>query len=111
LDDGAVRARLGRFAAEVEVCNLLVYARLERELAGRTSVADVPIGKLAFSELNLAMAEFGVSLLGADGLVAGSIWQDELLYARTYTVAGGASEIMRNVLAERALGMPREARG
>jgi hypothetical protein len=111
LDDGAVRARLGRFAAEVEVCNLLVHARLERELAGRSSVSDVPVGKLAFSELNLAMAEFGVSLLGADALAAGSIWQDEFLYARTYTVAGGASEIMRNVLAERALGMPREARG
>lgn len=106
-----VREQLGRFAAEVEVCNLLVYARLERELAGGSSVADVPVGKLAFSELNLAMAEFGVSLLGEEGLVAGSIWQDEFLYARTYTVAGGASEIMRNILAERALGMPREARG
>ena len=110
-EDGAVRDRLGRFAAQVEVCNQLVYARLERELAGRPSDADVPIGKLAFSELNLAMAEFGVSLLGEDALVAGSIWQDEFLYARTYTVAGGASEIMRNILAERALGMPREARG
>ena len=33
-EDGAVREQLGRFAAEVEVCNLLVYARLERELAG-----------------------------------------------------------------------------
>ena len=104
------REQLGRFAAEVEVCNLLVYERLERELAGVTNASDVPVGKLAFSELNLAMAEFGVALLGEDGLAAGSIWQDEFLYARTYTVAGGASEIMRNILAERALGMPREAR-
>ena len=69
------------------------------------------MGKLAFSELNLDMATYGVSLLGDEALVAGSIWQDEFLYARTYTVAGGASEIMRNILAERALGMPREARG
>jgi alkylation response protein AidB-like acyl-CoA dehydrogenase len=109
--DGAVRAQLGHFEAEVEVCNLLVYARLERELEGRSSPADVPVGKLAFSELNLAMADYGVRLLGPDALEAGSIWQDEFLYARTYTVAGGASEIMRNILAERALGMPREARG
>ena len=109
-EDGAVREQLGRFAAEVEVCNLLVYQRLERELAGVTNASDVPVGKLAFSELNLAMAEFGVALLGEDALAAGSIWQDEFLYARTYTVAGGASEIMRNILAERALGMPREAR-
>lgn len=107
LEDAAVRADLGRFAARVEVCNLLVQARLRRELAGITVPSDVPIGKLAFSELNLELAEYGVGLLGDDALVAGSIWQDEYLYARTYTVAGGASEIMRNILAERSLGMPR----
>ena len=116
--DAAVQQEIGRFAAEVEVCNLLVEERLRRELAGDSDPADVPIGKLAYSELNLALAEFALALQGADGLlvagdegtIADGRWQDELLYARTYTVAGGSSEIMRNVLAERTLGMPREER-
>jgi alkylation response protein AidB-like acyl-CoA dehydrogenase len=118
-DDPVERRRIGAFAARVEVCNQLAVARFDRELAGVDRVADIPIGKLAYSELNLELAEYGVRLQGARsllvggdaGAVDGGRWQDEYLYARTYTVAGGASEIMRNVIAERALGMPREPRG
>jgi alkylation response protein AidB-like acyl-CoA dehydrogenase len=113
-----VRQRLGEFAAEVEICNLLVQQRISRDEAGRSTAADIPVGKLVYSELNLAMAEFALSLEGESALlvegdpdaVDGGSWQDEYLYARTYTIAGGASEIMRNVIAERALGMPREPR-
>jgi alkylation response protein AidB-like acyl-CoA dehydrogenase len=69
-----------------------------------------------YSELNLAMAEYALGLGGVAGLIAegeatdAERWQDEFLYARTYTIAGGSSELMRNLLAERVLGMPREAR-
>lgn len=118
IESDAVRRDLARLTVRVEMCNLQVVDRLERERAGRERPADVPIGKLLFSELNLDLATYALDLLGPASLVIGGpaaerdgIWQDEFLYARTYTVAGGASEIMRNVLAERALGMPREARG
>jgi len=118
-EDPAEQRTLGALAARVEVCNLLAAARFERELAGRERPQDIPVGKLSYSELNLDLAEYGVRLQGArsllvagdPGTVDGGRWQDELLYARTYTVAGGASEIMRNVLAERVLGLPREPRG
>jgi len=118
-DSEEVRDRIAAFAAEIEINNLLVQQRLSRELRGAERPSDVPIGKLVFSELNLAMAGYGMRLQGSrsllaegdpDALQAGR-WQDEYLYARTFTVAGGASEIMRNIVAERALGMPRERRG
>ena len=85
-------------------------------IAGRATPGDVPVGKLVYSELNLAMAEFALTLLGADALLVegdpeaadDGAWQDEYLYARTYTIAGGSSEIMRNIIGERALGLPKE---
>lgn len=114
-DDPAFERELGDLAARVEVCNLLVRSRLEREAAGRERPQDITVGKLSYSELNLALAEYGVALQGArsvlvkgdEGTAQQGRWQDEFLYARTYTVAGGASELMRDLLAERALGMPR----
>jgi alkylation response protein AidB-like acyl-CoA dehydrogenase len=118
-DSDEVRQQIAAFAAEIEINNLLVGQRLSRELRGAERPADVPIGKLVFSELNLKMAEFGMRLQGSRSLLTegdpeaqqSGRWQDEYLYARTFTVAGGASEIMRNIVAERALGMPRERRG
>ena len=64
------------------------------------------------------MAEFGVGLQGTDGILTGSDpdvraggwWQDAYLYARAYTIAGGANEILRTQIAERGLGLPREPR-
>ena len=86
---------------------------------GRPAAADLPVGKLVYSELNLALIEHALRLLGARAaltegdadVVDDGRWQDDFLYARTYTIAGGSSEIMRNVLSERVLGLPREARG
>ena len=79
---------------------------------------DAPIGKIWFSELNLDMAEFALALQGADSTlvegdpdaVDGGRWQDEFLYARAYTIAGGSNEVMRNMISERALQMPKDPR-
>jgi alkylation response protein AidB-like acyl-CoA dehydrogenase len=53
----------------------------------------------------------GAGVLTEDDLaVEGGRWQDAFLYARAWTIAGGSNEIMRNLIAERHLGLPREAR-
>ncbi len=116
LDD--VRQELARLRAEVDACARLTRASLARWKAGRAQVFDAPMAKLMFSEVNLRLAEYALSLLGGRGvLVEGDPealdegrWQDEYLYARAYTIAGGSSEVMRNIIAERGLGLPRESR-
>jgi alkylation response protein AidB-like acyl-CoA dehydrogenase len=116
LEDDAVREELGRLYAETLVNASLNAYTTARMIAGLDDPADAPTNKVFFSELNLAMAEFGVRLQGTDGIVvepdpaavADGWWQDAFLYARAYTIAGGANEVLRNLIAERSLGLPRE---
>ena len=118
IENQAVRQDLGRFAAETQVSALLSAYADSRALHGSGDAADAPASKIFFSEVNLAMAEYGVGLQGTDGVraegdpgaVDGGWWQDAFLYARAYTIAGGANEVLRNLIAERALGLPREPR-
>jgi alkylation response protein AidB-like acyl-CoA dehydrogenase len=119
IEDGAVRQQLGRFAARSRIQRALGYRVATRAAAKQTGPADAPIGKIWFSELNLQLHEYAMQLQGPVGmLVEGEPLahldgksQDAFLYARAWTIAGGSNEIMRNINAERALGLPREARG
>jgi hypothetical protein len=86
---------------------------------GRITPADAPIAKIWFSQLNLETTEAALALLGPRSMAVegdqlaeeDGRWQDAFLYARAWTIAGGSNEIMRNLIAERGLGLPREPRG
>jgi alkylation response protein AidB-like acyl-CoA dehydrogenase len=72
------------------------------------------LSKLLWSEIHQRLTEVAMDLLGASaqaGLPSqdSQHWQHELLWSRCFTIAGGTSEIQRNILAEVALGLPREA--
>lgn len=115
IESDLVKDRIGQFSAEVEALAALTYANVTRWSRGTERMHDAAMAKLMFSEVNLEIARFAVELGGEDGvLVEGDEnvldagrWQDEWLYARAYTIAGGSSEIMRNLIAERGLGLPR----
>jgi alkylation response protein AidB-like acyl-CoA dehydrogenase len=116
LDDPAVRREVGRMATHVEVTSLMSKMAQSAMLAGRVDIADAPLTKIFFSETNLATTELGMRLQGDaaviaegdDAAVADGWWQDAYLYARAYTIAGGANEVLKNVVAERGLRMPRD---
>jgi len=118
IDSDRIRDRIGQYSAEVEALSALTSANVTRWSRGVERMHDAAMAKLMFSELNLQIAQFAVELAGERGvLVEGDPnvpddgrWQDEWLYARAYTIAGGSSEIMRNLIAERGLGLPRDKR-
>jgi alkylation response protein AidB-like acyl-CoA dehydrogenase len=118
LADPATRERIGEIATRVHVNAAMVHQSQSRMLAGTEQPADGAIGKIFFSEVNHDIAALGVGLQGAEGVLtegdpdvrAGGWWQDAYLYARAYTIAGGANEVLRTQVAERGLGLPREPR-
>ena len=114
LADSAVRQRVGRLAARVHVADKMSKAVQSRIVNGTEDAADAPLAKVFYSDVNLELAETGVALQGiggigveADAAWSDGWWQDAFLYARAYTIAGGANEVLKTIVAERALGLPR----
>jgi alkylation response protein AidB-like acyl-CoA dehydrogenase len=113
--DPAVRQKLAQFSIECKAVRYNVLRHLTRRLKGEPPGPEGSIGKLAGSEVGLKMAAFATELLGAYGsLSLGSPyaidqgkWARVALSARALTVAGGTSEVQRNIVGERVLGLPK----
>jgi alkylation response protein AidB-like acyl-CoA dehydrogenase len=114
-EDPWVRQQLARFATEIAILRLNTYRNADT--IERTGLPG-PMGstlKLGWSELDQRVKEFAVELLGPYGLLTGSdplavdegFWNHELLWSRAATIYAGTSEIQRNIIAERVLGLPR----
>lgn len=118
ITDSAVRQEIGRVAARSRIERYLGYQTQTRAAKGQSTVWDAPMGKIWFSELNLETADYALRLLGGRGMLVedeplayeDGYWQDTFMYARSWTIAGGSNEILRNVIGERGLGLPREPR-
>jgi len=123
LDNPAHRDELMKLWIRADVVRLTN----ERARQMRTVGAPGPegsTGKLASAELNKDITDFAVTLMGADGLLYGSYemrrpepGQDNysemprmFLRMRANSIEGGTSEIMRNILGERVLGLPGDIR-
>lgn len=114
-DDPHVRQQVAGFHVEIRALKLAGYRQLTRQLRGNPPGPEGSVGKLAGSELYVRMAHFALELLGpyaqcALGEEVGidrGYWARRALGSRLYTIAGGTSEIMRNIVGERVLGLPK----
>jgi alkylation response protein AidB-like acyl-CoA dehydrogenase len=107
LDDPVLADRLGELHLKAEVLRLTAYRGLTQiERYGQPG-PEGSLTKWMWSETNQQLTQLAADLLGPVAVQAGTRWSYELLRARGNTIEGGTTEILKNIVAERVLGLPR----
>ena len=104
-DDPLVRQDIARIETGYRLGRLLVYREVLKQAPAGFSAAT----KTFCTEHEIRVAQFASTVLGAETMID-SVWTKGILYAPGYTIMGGTSNVMRNILGERVLGLPREPR-
>jgi alkylation response protein AidB-like acyl-CoA dehydrogenase len=107
LDDPIIAERLGELHLKAEVLRLTAYRGLTAIQKYGQPGPEGSLTKWMWSETNQQLTQFAADLLGPDALVAGSRWSYELLRARGNSIEGGTTEVLKNIVAERVLGLPK----
>jgi len=122
--DPELRDRLMQLYTRAETIRL-TNARAQQRRAVGNPGPEGSIGKLATAELNQAIGELCVDLMGPEGMLFGNYALNRertmaaarsadprvsFLRSRANTIEGGTSEVMRNILGERVLGLPGDVR-
>jgi alkylation response protein AidB-like acyl-CoA dehydrogenase len=115
--DPLIRQGLAWAYTHVQVMRAQGLRAMSQLAAGQEPGAEASVNKLFWSEYHKKFGELAVQTVGRESLVrpAGpeyptTTWQDVFLASRAGTIYSGTSEIQRNIISERALGLPREPR-
>jgi alkylation response protein AidB-like acyl-CoA dehydrogenase len=107
------REAIGREWAELQGLRITAYRSLATLAQTGTPAPEGSIVKLKWSEANQRLTALALELLGADAQLLGEnapyggMWQRQQLRSRGNTIEAGTSEILRSIVAERVLGLPR----
>lgn len=118
LEDPSIRERLARAWTDIELARLLTLRALSKIIKGEKNWPEVPFAKLQWSALAQSLADLAVDLLGPAGLLArgGPDAVDKGKWTRLYsfqrysTIGGGSTEVQKNIIADRAIRLPGQAR-
>ena len=115
--DPLVRQQLAWAYTQAEIMRFSGLRTLAQVAKGRPPGPEASVAKLFWSEYHKRLGEIAIGIEGSDGLLrpdgdgyAVSKWQNVFLSSRAGTIYSGTSEIQRNIIGERALGLPKEPR-
>jgi alkylation response protein AidB-like acyl-CoA dehydrogenase len=110
-NDPALRDRVAREWIEQRALRLTNYRALTQLVKTGMPGPEGSVSKLHWSESNQRLTKLALELLGPDAQLwngdGGGYWQYQQLRSRGNTIEAGTSEILRNIIAERVLGLPR----
>ncbi|MEE6164066.1 MULTISPECIES: acyl-CoA dehydrogenase IpdE1 [unclassified Mycolicibacterium] len=113
-DDPLIRERLTRSWTGLQAMRSYALATMDADRGGQAAAKD-SVSKLLWANWHRELGEIAMDVQGMAGLTLDDgefdEWQRLYLFSRSDTIYGGSNEIQRNIIAERVLGLPREAKG
>lgn len=108
LEDAAYADKLADLHTRCEAIRLLAWKGLtDVEKYGQPG-PEGSLVKWLWSDTNQQATQLAADIVGPEALTYGNTWSYELLRARGNTIEGGTTEILKNIVAERVLGLPRQ---
>jgi len=114
-DDPYFRQRIAQLHIEVETMRLNAYRGLTKTMQSGIPGPEGSLGKWQWADINQDLTElaleiegaYSVLMRGSEHAVSGGAWQYGFLRSRANSIEGGTTDILKNIIAERVLGLPR----
>lgn len=106
LDDPVTLRRLGEIAVRIKYLEVLCQRSISATLHGGDAFGSASLAKTVWGEIGQDLAALAFDALG--GQSAGAPWANYRLTSRSLTIAGGTTQINKNITAQRVLGLPRK---
>jgi alkylation response protein AidB-like acyl-CoA dehydrogenase len=105
--DPVIRQRFAQLFTEAQVLRLSAYRGLTGVMKRGAPGPEGSLGKWHWAEVNQALTELAMDVAGPRAQLGDDLWTHRFLRARANSIEGGTTEILRNIVAERVLGLPR----
>jgi alkylation response protein AidB-like acyl-CoA dehydrogenase len=102
-----VRDRLAQLAIEAQVLRLGAYRGLTATMQRGAPGPEGSLGKWLWAEVNQGLAALAQDVAGPEAMLADGAWSYRYLRSRANSIEGGTTDILKNIVAERVLGLPR----
>jgi alkylation response protein AidB-like acyl-CoA dehydrogenase len=106
-DDPLVRERIAKLQIGAEALRLGGLRALTQQMKVGIPRPEGSVAKWQWADTNQGLTELASDVLGPEALATDSTWAYRMLRARANSIEGGTTEVMKNILAERVLGLPK----
>jgi alkylation response protein AidB-like acyl-CoA dehydrogenase len=106
-DDPVIRQRVAKLKISIEAMRFGALRALTATMKNGIPGPEGSLSKLQWADTNQSLTELAGDVLGVEALEPGGIWSYRLLRARANSIEGGTTEVLKNIVAERVLGLPK----
>ena len=114
-EDPVIRQKLAELLGRVEAMKYHSLRQLTDVIKGRRAGLGAMVNKLVGTELNHDICALALEIMnsyaplkrGADRVIDNGVWQYEFMFTLGLIIGGGTSQIQKNIISERGLGMPK----